>query len=224
MGAFDRDVTAFFDGVESDVKKRFVALIRNEVEKIESADKPSSRKQWIDGKKDAPIDSVSAYGRAYFEFLYLNEIVAFASKTLLDLSPVMRRKPKNPKDTHEPGRYKAAHSVYVDGDFVGLISPDVDQMERLLTKVPSGATVTITNFVQSQTGPGTYARRLEIGHLSPQAPNGVYEPAVAVVRQRYDNLADVQFAWVGVIDAAISGSKAANKADVRFPAMIIQMR
>ena len=109
-----------------------------------------------------------------FRYLGMQDIVGFALETLKARSPV-----GSGRDPH-PGLYRDSHLVFLNGHVV----PDVKAFRR-------GDQINISN-------PVPYARKLEIGNATVQAPLHVYEDAALIVADRFGNRAAVKFTFMPV--------------------------
>lgn len=180
---FDRQVAVAFQGAEAEIQRLFVAEINRQVGRVYSEARPSGHGQWIDGREGAPVESVSPFGVAVFEFRYLPEIVAFAANVLFANSPV---------DTHPKHNdivFRESRLLFVDGVFQQNIRDGMAPSElRWLLDHPKGAEIIITDDEP-------YAGGLERG-WSDQAPDGVYGISCGTVRRKYGNLVSAQFRWV----------------------------
>lgn len=79
------------------------------------------------------------------------------------------------------GDYRNSHRLFADG--AEMTEPDPTLQARrweIVSNLP-------------------YARKIERG-LSDQAPDGVYEVTAALARQRFGNVAEIKFTWVGIIE------------------------
>lgn len=182
---FDRDVRLMLQGAEAEIQKIFVARIHEEVDKVNREARPSGHDQWIDRKEGAPIESVSPFGTAVFEFRYLPEILCFALNILFANSPI---------DT-SPERddivFRESRLLFVDGELHAAVKDGMSPSDFAwtLTK-PKG-----TEYLLTDEEP--YAGKLERGY-SDQAPNGVYKISCDTVRRKYGNLAQITFEWIKV--------------------------
>lgn len=179
---FDRQVALALRGTETEVQRLFVAEIHRQVGRVYAESRPAGHDQWIDGRADAPIESVSATGTAMFEFRYLPEVVVFALNVLFANSPV---------DEHEKADdvvFREGRILFVNGMAHGRVKDGMSPSDfRWILDHPKG-----TEFVIADEE--LYAGKLERGH-SDQAPNGVYEITCGTVRRKFGNLAIVRFRW-----------------------------
>lgn len=216
-GLFDRQVQTFIAGAEDAVQKEFVKIIRRELEKVEDECRPTGTKRWIDGKAEAPIEAVKPFGVAFFEFSYWNEIIAAACNELI------QRSPHDASEDRDNVVYGDNHVVYVNDRFLGHAQDMLlGNGAQAFAEVPADASVIILNAVQSTTGPGTYARRIEQGLSRSQAPGGVYSLSAVSLRQRFGNLFSISFTYIGILSGAVAQGAVANKSDNRYPALVIK--
>lgn len=68
-----------------------------------------------------------------------------------------------------------------------------------------------------------YARKVERG-LSKQAPDGVYQIAATMAKQRFGNVARISFSYRTAISGSIIGGRAGNTSSERNPAIIVKLR
>lgn len=104
---------------------------------------------------------------------------------------------------YRTGRYQAGHIMLVDG--VEHIPGD---------PVSPTAEVIFVNLLP-------YARRIEHG-WSAQAPNGVYEAAMQIVRARFGNIADIRFRYTRIAAAGISADQSRRHGDDALPSIVIR--
>jgi hypothetical protein len=68
--------------------------------------RPGGFTRWVDGRRDAPEESVRADGLIYYLYARLDMVAQFALETLFDLSPV------------RSGRYRDSHTLFLNGTAV----------------------------------------------------------------------------------------------------------
>lgn len=144
---------------------------------------------WVDGKKDAPLESVRPDGTIVFEFELLEDVFGWIGEQLIKHSP--RGDSGDPRPGH-PDLYMRSHVFTAD-----LVVVDPGE------PVPPAAEYA---FLNSQ----PYARKIERG-LSQQAPDGVYEVVAALAQKRFGNMARIRFSYrtplFGAVDEWASTTK-----------------
>lgn len=136
--------------------------------------------QFVDGRRNAPLESVKPGGKIVFLFAVGAELLAKAVDqaihTFLQVAPVGGRG----KDKH-PGLYRDSLIMLVNGT-----------RRDFATK---GAVVELKpDDIVSLTDLQPYARRLERG-WSFQAPNGVMEIVTARTRSEFGGVLNIAFSW-----------------------------
>lgn len=94
---------------------------------------------WVDGRENAPLESVSPEGRIVYRFNGIAEATAFALGFCVARSPIGT-------DSDQPGRYRKSWFVLVDGR----------EWTQPLPEIPAGSTVLVVN-----TQP--YHRKIDMG-------------------------------------------------------------
>lgn len=223
----DRDLRAIVDQ-ELSPKAQSAALAQYAREQLVEAQAQNRsalgavpvHETFVDGRASERLDDVKPDGTIVFVFELLDEVLDWIGEMLVTQSPVLT------------GRYANSHMLFAGG---------VDATGR--------GVVNAEEFTFANTMP--YARKIERG-LSPQAPDGVYEAVAAMAAGRFGNIATIFFTYRAVFgmnvvngDLAASsgrwrrggiGSRAAtgafemtlapgahNKADVRFPAIVVRI-
>lgn len=127
------------------------------------------REQLVDGRANAPLESVKPGGQVVFLWQFYREIVRELMTVVNSLAPV------------KTGRYRASFVIEADG--VEVSSPDA---------VSTAREVVVYNRQP-------YARRLEptwgSPRLSRMAPNGIMEVAEQRVRRRFGGVAAIKFSY-----------------------------
>ncbi|CAO3428662.1 hypothetical protein [Azospirillum argentinense] len=179
---FDRQVFLMLRGAEQEVQKLFVQHIHQELDRAKAEARPAGWDQWIDGKEGAPIESVSTFGVAVFEFRYMPEIICFALDILFANSPI---------DMHPRADnivFREFRQLFIDGVFRDDVSDGMEPTDfRWMLDLPKGTEYLLTDDE-------SYAGKLEKGY-SDQAPNGVYKVSCDTVRRKFGNLVEVEFQW-----------------------------
>lgn len=178
---------------------------------------PSSFVRFVDGMQGAPEESVRADGRIVYQYSRTEEVVKFALATLRELSPVLS------------GAYKDAHEIFLNG------RPVVD-----VSEYRAGDDVMITNLLP-------YSRKIEVGTMKMRVAgtSKVYQQARRIVMNRFGNSASIEFTYrANISGRAVDQAKTAtkkrkaaagsfeatlapgvhNKADMRFPCLVIRER
>lgn len=152
----------------------------------------------VDGRENAPLDSVRFGGNIRFLFLDLGPVLDWIWEQLVRRSPVGPERGKP--------HYRAVHWLIIDGVWIP-IAEAVDTM-------PITAKA-IAMFVNAR----PYARAIEHG-LSVQAPDGVYELVAAEARRRFPGTL-IEFSYVseGDIDVPIPWPV---KATYGFPTITVR--
>ncbi|MBP2291047.1 hypothetical protein [Azospirillum rugosum] len=202
--SFDRVVRTIIQGAEQTVQRALVDRVKRELGRVEAEARPDSHERWIDRHRGAPIEAISPYGVAYFEFSYIPTIIGFAASLLRESSPVDF---VNPDDKV----YRDSHAVFVHGDQAGILREGADL--SFLTKFDQSEEFIVTDLQP-------YARRIEIPRrngqpFSKQAPKGVYQICTSAVARRFARTVSARFVWV-----KFSGQEGTEA----YPAMSIQAR
>lgn len=125
-------------------------------------------KTFVDGRQGVPIASVREDGVIIREYDLIHDVLLFVDASLKQLSPVGSGPDRRPG---HPGFYRKSHILLADG-----------------TEVPVGTPIPeATDYVFVSTAP--YTRRLEKRW-------GVYEWTANKTRQRFGNIAKINFSWV----------------------------
>lgn len=132
----------------------------------------------VDGRQGAPVESVKIGGTVVALFAVHEAAVDFAWETLAGLSPVDQR------PDADDIVYRDRHLMLVDGVEV---APPI--------KIEPDSVVTFVNLL-------AYARRIEKGWSKKQAPDGVYEVAVPIIRSRFGRLVNVKFGYGAFLGAS----------------------
>jgi hypothetical protein len=166
------------------VQKQMFAIAEQKNREIVQTYHPSSVVRTIDGVIAATDLAYTVYQVATlaqnvqrqasvirYRYSYLDDVVAFALKTLKEKSPVGKG-----RDPH-PGLYRDSHTVFVDGRAVTNV-----------TGLRAGQIVHISN-------PVPYARMIEDGF---SVPGHTYEDAAQTVEARFGNTARIEFLYMPV--------------------------
>jgi hypothetical protein len=201
-------------------KRALVATARREHDRVMTTDpKPSTFRQFVDGREGARIEDVKPTGIVEIFYPRIEEVVQFAMEVLFDRSPV------------DSGDYRNAHTIFVENSAA----------RSLKDRLP-GQEITIIN-------PLPYSRKIEVGAMTMRVPgtDHVYQQARQIVAARWGNAANIKFtfrALVGgmvaiqeraaargrVVGRAATGSFEAglnglhNRADLRYPCLVISER
>jgi hypothetical protein len=122
---------------------------------------------FVDGRANAPLESVRPDGKIVFEFALLLDLFAWIGAELVQHSPV--GPPPAPA-------YRENFVFFADGQ---QVPPG--------GKVPEAELYTFLNTVK-------YARKIEKGE-SAQAPDGVFHVVATLAQRRFGNIARVRFAY-----------------------------
>lgn len=128
---------------------------------------------FVDGRRNAPLESVRPNGVIVFEFELLADMFGYIDLLLIKHSPV------------RSGRFRKSHILLADGVEVDPSSPILPDAEE---------------FVYLNTQP--YARKIERG-LSKQAPDGVFEAVAALASMRFGNMAKIRFGYRSLVGGAV---------------------
>ncbi len=185
-----------------------------------------SRKHWVDGRPEAPLESVNPdRGKIVVEFELIEDVLRWIGEELVQRSP------------YESGDYQKAHTLFVDGKEV---EPG--------GQIPFGDEYVFTNMLP-------YSRKLEIGKTKTgrdflvSVPNRIYERTAKDARARFGNVAKILFTYRGIVGRSsgagtmvnpmkiplvrkrnkrsgrfesMGGPKAWNKASNRFPVIVVR--
>lgn len=142
-----------------------------------------------------------------FHYVHMQNVVDFALDALRSHSPV-----GSGKDPHS-GLYRDSHTVFMNGHSGNDVSD---------WKI--GDEVEISN-------PVLYSRKIEVGNMQMSVPgtDAVYQHTLDDLRRsKFGNLFRFEFTYRGIINGGpinplkAGRSKAHNKSDVRFPALLIR--
>lgn len=134
-------------------------------------------KTWVDGRAEAPLDSVKPDGgRIVFAFEILVDVLQFIAATLREKSPV------GPPDG---GHYRDSHKLFADGVAADALRP------------PPAA-----EYVWLNTAP--YARKIEVGSMRMTVPGSdhVYEQTRQIAARRFGNTAAIRFTYRSTVGAS----------------------
>lgn len=134
-----------------------------------------AKKVHVDGRVNAPLESVKPDGVILAQWDALEAVVAYAMDILILNSPFGHN---DPRPGH-PGLYSKSHILFADGEKVEFTESG---------RLPEADVYTILNTVP-------YARKIERG-LSKMAPDGVYMVTAAMVAQRFGRVAKVGFRYI----------------------------
>lgn len=171
--------------------------------------RPVPREQWVDGRENAPLESVRpSGGTIVVEWELVGEALKWIAQTLVDRSPVRK------------GDYLRGHRLLADG--VEISAPSASD-------VPLADEYTFTNLVP-------YARKIEIGKTAAgrnfviQVPNRIYERTAKDAQRRFGNLIKVRFGYRAPVGGSILayGGAASRRGGAersgRHPAIIVTLR
>lgn len=172
----------------------------------------------VDGRRDAPEESIRPGGTIVYLFevgqATLEDAVDEAFNLLVNLSPYREKRPNANPPTH----YRDEFRLYVNGD-----RRDFADLGRAVT-FAGGDEVWITNLQP-------YARKIERGWSS-QAPNGVVETVMAIIRAKYGSVLSVKFSYRQFPGLAVGrtqrGGTPKTRAEVRraesYPTLILTVK
>ncbi|MBN9600839.1 MAG: hypothetical protein J0G28_14360 [Afipia sp.] len=109
-----------------------------------------------------------------YRYSYVEDIIAFALKTLRERSPI-----GGAGDRH-PGLYRDNHLVFLNGR---MVSNARDWRP--------GDIIHISN-------PVPYSRKIEVGGMNLSVPSGVYEASAQIVDGRFGNQASIKFVYMPI--------------------------
>lgn len=198
-------------------RKHHAAVARQALAEAQTAQRarfgqPLPFRRLVDHREGVSEDAVKLYGVIEYKFSLAADVAGEIYAMILQASPV---------GPSEGGHYRDDHIILVNGRQV-----------TDLRDVQAGDEIAITNL-------RPYARKIEGGArersrrrltnrragLSVQAPNGVYEITAHAARQRFGNVAEIEFAYRAFAAGgkAISG-KRGNVSGDRYPTIIIRPR
>lgn len=151
-------------------------------------------KTYVDGRLDAPLESVRPNGVIFTEFELVIDVLRYIGEQLVLNSPV------------ETGRYRRSHILLADG-------VEIDPAAQL-TQIADEYV-----FINSQ----PYARKIERGE-SPEAPDGVYQATATLARRRFGNVARISFSYRDLIGGFASAGPHGARAKNRQPAILVSIR
>lgn len=156
--------------------------------------RPSLVVRHVDGREGAPEETVKPGGVIVYDYSRLDYVVAFALKTLFDLSPF------------KSGLYRDSHTLMHKGEIVSG--------NKLIDWKP-GDDVSIVNFTD-------YARVIEVGGMKMRVPgtDHVYMHAQQVIAYEHGDKATVSFTYRNIEGGRIVGRRAKRGLN-RYPALTI---
>lgn len=166
-------------------RRRLVALAYEAISEVEAINRAAighdvGYEVIVDGRPDAPIESVKPGGVVVALFAVHAAAIDFTWETLARLSPV------DQSPNADNIVYRDNHLLLVNGE----------EREPPVSVEPDDI-VTFVNLLP-------YARRIEQGHSKKQAPDGVYEVATAIVKARFGNVVNVRFGYGSFLGATAS--------------------
>ena len=168
--------------------------------------RPSIVVRHVDGREGAPEEAVKPDGVIVYDYSRIDQIVAFAMKTLFDRSPV------------KTGNYRDNHTLMHNGEIVdaGRFAGFTIRGDTLAGWKP-GDDVMIVNFVD-------YARVIEVGAMKMRVPgtDHVYQQAQQIVAAAHPE-ASVTFTYRNIEGGRVSASRG-HKGGNRYPALVIRER
>lgn len=121
----------------------------------------------VDGRRDAPLESVRPDGMIVAQFDPLRNVLEWIGEALVQASPVLT------------GKYQRSHVLLVDG-----VEHDP------VAEIPAG---NLYRFVNRQPYASVIEPRGPAPGQSPQAPEGVYMAVAAVAQKRFGGVAKISF-------------------------------
>src|SRR3954468_801693 len=125
---------------------------------------------FVDGRHNAPLDSVKPDGRIIAEFELAEDVLLWIGDQLFTHSP------------WRTGRYTRSHELFIDGRLYDPSGPFPTDFREAF-------------FVNTQ----PYARKIEGGGsrapLSNQAPHGVYQVVADLASKRFGNISSVRYGF-----------------------------
>jgi hypothetical protein len=159
----------------------------------------SPSKTLVDGRANAPLDSVRPFGEIRFIFLDLGPALDWIWQELVTHSPIG-------PERGQP-HYFQVHWLIVDGIWVDV--PEAAETMQIRANA-------VAQFVNAR----PYSRALERG-LSTQAPDGVYEITAMAAQERFPDAA-VTFSYVGEGDVPVPIPWPV-KASYAFPSITVKV-
>lgn len=184
------------------LQKQLVEIATTEHAKILKADpKPSSYKQFVDGREGAPFSSVEPMGVIYVVYDRLQEVVDFALETLRSLSPVLS------------GAYRDSHTLIVNGTAAADLAGWDGGAIYIANPLPYARKIEMGKMKMRVPG-----------------SDHVYQQAEKIVARRFGNIAAVKFTYVPLVGGGLfsAGGQAgpivrgAKERDARRPALYIR--
>lgn len=161
---FARDIAVATEGLSPKaINAELARVARAELASAISSGQGSAiYERYVNGRPNAPEESVEAPGPILYVFSWWPEIIEFAIEFLQRRSPV------------RSGRFR-------DSWFVMVNEARFDN----INSIPINATVLIVND-------RPYARKIEVGHMRMSVPHGVAEDARLAVRRQYGKVVDIR--------------------------------
>jgi hypothetical protein len=171
----------------------------------------------VDGRREAPLDSVRPDGRIIVEWDVAVDVLQFIAGELIAGSPVGQAPDKH------PGLYRDSHQIFADGIEI-----------KIGETIPSGTEEIV--FLNSV----PYSRTLEMGTRRMRVPLHLYEKTAQKAARRFGNMAKVRFTFRAPIAGKIApyvtlGGRRGNPSkevrsahnrerDNRVPAIVVTFR
>jgi hypothetical protein len=216
LNPFDRDVLFDLSGLSPQEQSAALAeFARQEIAKAVEQNTQAighsvEHETFVDGRKNAALESVSPTGTIVAEFDLGTDLVEWIWGQVQKHSPVLT------------GGFRKSQRLFADG--VEVDGP---------AYIPDGAEEIVITSV------APYARKIERGE-SKQAPDGVYEAVAAMAATRYGNQARIRFTYREPMGGATELEQWARRhssreqgaakrrrqysKDVRQPAIVITLR
>lgn len=171
----DKEIVLFLDGLaDAGVSASFAELAGGAIDEATDINARALGRAplfttYVDGRANAPLDTVKKEGVIVTEYELMIEVLAFIHQQLNQFSP------------YRTGRYRSSHVLLADNVEITIDTPT-------LAPQLTGA----DEYVFINTTP--YARRIEKGS-STKAPDGVYQAVANVARRRFTKVAKITFAY-----------------------------
>jgi hypothetical protein len=199
-----RQFDAAIKGTQEQIREKFVAFAKRANAEVLATDpRPATFTRYVDGRQDAPEETVRQNGVIVYKYSRLDLVAEFAIETLRKLSPVGIAGDGRPG---HPGMYIENHIMLI-GD---VQTDDVAEWQP-------GQEIILTNLVP-------YSRKIELGLMKMRVPGSsmVYQQAESIVKRNYGNLADIRYTFRGFVGGALAKGTAHGKSDNRYPALVIR--
>lgn len=203
-----KSVTAFINDALSPKmqSKVFAEFARQELKKGQEQNKRvlgtvPSHKTFVDGRREAPLESVKPNGTIVFEFDLVLDVLGWIAGQLAIHSPI------------RTGKFLGSHTLFADEREVANPAKPPLAREYVFLSVDKPGKV---RALEGRPGKAPHSK---------QAPAGVYEVVAKLARDRFGNHAKVYFSYHAPYKPDLSrvrgAARRAAEKEARVPAIIV---